>query len=241
MKEVNVKGVNFLVATILLVAVVGVAMPASAADGMNDSHGVWHDAAYWHGRHPEWVYRYHPEWAVDHEDWWMADHRYHPEWFEYPYWRRYPVWTWGADDRNHVWRGYGWWHENDPGWFYAHHPEWAEAHPYWIRDDHFRHPDWFHNAYWTEHPHDWAHPEEAYRTELYRDVEQDHAHPQSYTSQERNYQPGGTGDANHTTVGAQYHPTNQYHPTTTAYHPPTTTHSTVSYSSTVHSTSSGKH
>lgn len=228
------KGVRFLLATIFFVVAICLTTSAFANDGMNDSHGVWHDSGYWHERHPEWVYRYHPEWAVDHEDWWMADHRDHPGWFNYPYWRRYPVWSWGAYDRDHVWRGYRWWHERDPGWFYAHHPEWAEAHPYWIRDDHFRHPDWFRNAYWRDHPHDWNHPEEAYRRDLARDVA--HDHPESYASQ---HGAGESTEVHHNAAGTQYHATNEYHAPETQYHPPTT--HTNGSSSVVHSSSGGGH
>ena len=223
------KGVRFLLATILFAFTIGLTMTAFASDGMNDSHGVWHDSAYWHERHPEWVYRYHPEWAVDHEDWWMADHRDHPGWFNYPYWHRYPVWSWGAYDRDHVWRGYGWWHEHDPGWFYEHHPEWAENHPYWIRDDHFRHPDWFHNAYWREHPHDWNHPEEAYHRDVNRYVESEHEHPETYAAQGHNL------DEHHEGAGGQYHPTNQFHSSASTYHPPAP-HTAVS---STHTSSSG--
>jgi hypothetical protein len=110
------KGAKLVLAAIFLTIGVGLAVSAIAADeGLKDSHGVWHDADYWHARHPDWVYRYHPEWAVDRQDWWMADHRDHPEWFESPYWRRYPVWTYGAYDRGHVWRDAGWVARARPG------------------------------------------------------------------------------------------------------------------------------
>lgn len=228
------KAIRFLLATMFFAAAIGFAASAFAGgNGMNDSHGVWRDAAYWHERHPEWVYRYHPEWAVDRDDWWMVDHREHPGWFEYPYWRRYPVWTWGAYDRDHVWRGYRWWHERDAAWFYSHHPEWAEAHPYWIRDDHYRHPDWFRNGYWRDHPRDWNHPEEAYRRDLARDAEHDHGHPETFGAEHGNSYHGGQSNEHHNVAGAQYHASNQFHSTQV--------HSTTSSAATFHSSSSGNH
>lgn len=227
------EGAKLLLATILLTAVVGIGTLAAAEDGLKDSHGVWHDSAYWHENHPEWVYRYHPEWAVDHRDWWLADHNRHPEWFGSPYWRRYPVWTYGAYDRGHVWRDAGWWRERDPGWLYAHHPEWAEAHPGWLREDHSRHPEWFHSAYWHDHPRDWNHPDEAYRKELERNVEYQRSHNAEYADHHENFHEGehaGIGSAEHRNAAtAHFHAPAAYHPPA-AYHAPTTFHSSASAS-----------
>ncbi|WP_423945778.1 hypothetical protein [Candidatus Binatus sp.] len=209
------KWAKFLLATIFFAAAVGIGTSAIAADGLNDSHGVWRDAQYWHANHPEWVYRYHPEWAVDHRDWWLADHQGHPEWFNSPYWRRYPVWTYGAYDRGHVWRDAGWWHERDAGWFYAHHPEWAEAHPGWIREDHGRHPEWFHSAYWSEHPRDWNHPGEEYRRELSRNIEYQRSHPASAelaNRHENDHAGAGVTEHQNTMAGGSHEAAaNQFH------------------------------
>jgi hypothetical protein len=215
------KGAKFLLAAIFLVIVVGIGAPAIAAnDGLKDSHGVWRDADYWHARHPEWVYRYHPEWAVDRQEWWLADHRDHPEWFESPYWRRYPVWTYGTYDRGHVWRDAGWWRERDPAWFYAHHPEWAEAHPGWLREDHGMHPEWFHSAYWNEHPRDWDHPDEDYRRELSRNVEYQRSHPADIANSHDYYHNGGAVPEYQNAAAGQYHAhtfsPSVYHPAVSA-------------------------
>ncbi|MFZ0246658.1 hypothetical protein [Candidatus Binatus sp.] len=214
-REAKMKWAKFLLATIFFAAAVGIGTSAIAADGLNDSHGVWRDAQYWHANHPEWVYRYHPEWAVDHRDWWLADHQGHPEWFNSPYWRRYPVWTYGAYDRGHVWRDAGWWHERDAGWFYAHHPEWAEAHPGWIREDHGRHPEWFHSAYWSEHPRDWNHPGEEYRRELSRNIEYQRSHPASAelaNRHENDHAGAGVTEHQNTMAGGSHEAAaNQFH------------------------------
>jgi hypothetical protein len=229
------KGVKLLLATIFIATAVGIGASAFAADGLADSHGVWRDAGYWHANHPDWVYRYHPEWAVEHQDWWMYDHGRHPEWFYSPYWRRYPVWTYGAYDRGHVWRDAGWWHERDAGWFYAHHPEWAEAHPNWLRDDHGRHPEWFHSAYWSEHPRDWNHPGEEYRRELDRNVEYQHSQYDSHYAgapyDHHDYHGGGAPNEHWNAGGAQYHQAanNPYHaPASNQYHASSTYHASAS-------------
>jgi hypothetical protein len=235
------KGVKFLLATILFAIAVGIGTSAIAEDGLNDSHGVWRNSEYWHANHPEWVYRYHPEWAVERQEWWEADHRGHPEWFGSPYWRRYPVWTYGAYDRGHVWRGAGWWRERDAGWFYAHHPEWAEPYPRWIREDHGRHPEWFHSAYWNEHPRDWNHPGEEYRREVSRNVEYQQSHKASAANAygHENYHGGSAVNEHRNFAAAPYHPpTSQYH--APAYHAPATYHPSVSVSSS-HSSGGGGH
>ena len=255
------KAAKFLMAAIFFAAaLVGIGTSAHAEDGLNDSHGVWRSAEYWHANHPEWVYRYHPEWAVDRDDWWVVDHRGHPEWFYSPYWRRYPVWTYGAYDRGHVWRNARWWRERDPGWFYAHHPEWAEVHPGWIREDHGRHPEWFHSAYWGEHPRDWSHPDEEYRRELSRNVEYQHSHAEGseavhggvyhggVATDHDHYHAGAAGTEHPNTAGGQYHasaahssnyhPASTYHPGST-YHPASTNHASSSASSASHSSGGG--
>jgi len=229
------KGAKFLLAMILFAIAVGIGASAFAAEGLNDSHGVWRNSEYWHANHPEWVYRYHPEWAVDRQEWWMADHRGHPEWFGSPYWRRYPVWTYGAYDRGHVWRDAGWWRGRDPGWFYAHHPEWAEAHPGWIRDDHGRHPEWFHSAYWSEHPRDWNHPDEEYRRELSRNVEYQHSHNAEYAAEHHESFPGATAE-HHNAEAGQYHAS-----AANQYHTPASYHSSASVSSASHGGGGGGH
>jgi len=139
-------------------------VPSAMADhgfGAEDSRHVWHDADYWHARHPDWMYSHHPEWAVDRRDWWFADHRDHPGWFSSPFWHSYPIWLWGAPYGG-VWRDYGWWHQYHPDWMYAHHPEWAEPYGRWQREDHGRHPEWFRSAYWRDHPRDWANPDKEF-------------------------------------------------------------------------------
>ena len=235
------KWVKLLLATVFFTSAVGNGAPAFASPyGLSDSHGVWRDADYWHANHPDWVYRFHPEWAVDRQDWWMADHRGHPEWFNSPYWRRYPVWTYGAYDRGHIWRDAGWWRERDPAWFYAHHPEWAEAHPGWIRDDHGRHPEWFHSAYWSEHPRDWNHPYEEYRRELSRNIEYQHSHPAGVAAanNHEDYHGGSAVTEHQNAAAGQYHaPETQYHApaTSSAYHP------SVSTGSAIDSASGGGH
>ena len=172
--------------------------------GLADREGVWRDAAYWHENHPEWVYRYHPEWVVDQQDWWVYDHQRHPEWFGYPFWREHPIWTYGAYDQYHHWRYAGWWREHNAGWFYANHPRWAEPYPNWIRADHYAHPDWFRSPYWHDHPHDWNHPDEAYR-ELRRT---DYREPGR--AENRAY-PHGESQYSH--PAAQYsHGNSNYHP-----------------------------
>lgn len=231
------KVAKLLLVVIFFTTAIGIGASAIAApDGLRDSHGVWHDAEYWHANHPEWVYRYHPEWAVDRQEWWLADHRGHPEWFNSPYWRRYPVWTYGAYDRGHVWRDAGWWHERDAGWFYAHHPEWAEAHPGWIREDHGRHPEWFHSAYWNEHPRDWNHPGEEYRRELSRNIEYQRSRPASaeLANRHENYHAGAGATEHHNTVAGQYHAS-----AANQYHAPAVSHPSVSASSASHSGGGG--
>ncbi len=225
------KMAKLLLVVIFFTTAIGIGTSAIAAPwGLKDSHGVWHDAEYWHANHPEWVYRYHPEWAVERQEWWLADHRSHPEWFGSPYWRRYPVWTYGAYDRGHVWREAGWWRERQPAWFYAHHPEWAEPYPRWIREDHGRHPEWFHSSYWSEHPRDWNHPDVEYRRNLSRNIEDEHSHPASAgASNHHEYYHGGVATTEHRNAAtAQNHApaTNQYHvPATTSsvHHPSVST------------------
>ncbi len=182
------KRLNLLLALIFCTAAMFMKTDAWAAPhehgdshnfGREDSHHVWHDAEYWHARHPDWVYRYHPEWAIEREEWWRADHEYHPEWFAYPFWQEYPVWGWGEYDRYHTWRSWGWWHEHDRGWFYAHHPEWAEGRPDWMREDRGEHPEWFRSAYWREHSHDWNHPDEGFRRAMDRNSDYQKKHPES--------------------------------------------------------------
>ena len=231
------KVAKLLLVVIFFTTAIGIGASAIAApDGLRDSHGVWHDAEYWHANHPEWVYRYHPEWAVDRQEWWLADHRGHPEWFNSPYWRRYPVWTYGAYDRGHVWRDAGWWHERDAGWFYAHHPEWAEAHPGWIREDHGRHPEWFHSSYWSAHPRDWNHPGEEYRRELSRNIEYQRSRPASaeLANRHENYHAGAGATEHHNTVAGQYHAS-----AANQYHAPAVSHPSVSASSASHSGGGG--
>ena len=163
--------------------------------GLEDSHHVWHDADYWHERHPEWVYRYHPEWAMERQEWWEADHRQHPEWFGSPYWQQYPVWTWGDYDEHHVWHYAGWWHDRNPAWFYAHHPGWAEGHPEWMRRDHAGHPEWFRSPYWEEHRHDWNHPDEAYRHTLDRSIAYQKEHQEMRLEHPHEFGPNPHGEA----------------------------------------------
>jgi hypothetical protein len=244
------KTAKFLLAAIFFAVAVGIGTSALAEDGLNDSHGVWRGAEYWHANHPEWVYRYHPEWAVDRQEWWLADHRGHPGWFESPYWRRYPVWTYGAYDRGHVWRDAGWWRGRDPGWFYAHHPEWAEAHPGWIRDDHGRHPEWFHSGYWGEHPRDWNHPGEEYRRELSRNVEYQHSHSEGSAVAHGGVYHGGVAvdrDGEHNNASARHAEhsnaaAGQYHASaahSSTYHPASTYHASSPVSSASHSSGGG--
>ncbi|MGH7780159.1 MAG: hypothetical protein ACREQR_10060 [Candidatus Binataceae bacterium] len=217
---------------IFFIGVIGIAAPLRAEPyGLRDSHGVWRDADYWHARHPDWVYRYHPDWAVQREEWWAADHRAHPEWFGNPYWRRYPVWTYGAYGPGHVWRGAGWWHAHNPNWFYAHHPEWAEPYPRWIRADRGGHPEWFHSAYWAQHPRDWNHPDAEYRRTLNENLAYQKSHvggPEHFEEHGNyahgNYEKGGVAGGNYHAGGlggehpkisvGQYHPpaVNTYHP-----------------------------
>src|SRR5665213_403775 len=163
-----------IVLTLGLAAILVYAPARAQGYGLADRQGIWRDAEYWHANHPDWVYRYHPDWTVDQQEWWIADHQNHPEWFDYPFWREHPIWTYGAYDQSHQWRYANWWRERNPGWFYANHPRWAEPYPRWIREDYAAHPDWFRSNYWRDHPHDWNHPNEAYRnmerTE-YRDAE----------------------------------------------------------------------
>jgi hypothetical protein len=134
---------------------------ARAQEGLYDSHHIWRDAAYWHARHPDWVYRYHPDWAVSH-GWWESDHLHHPEWFQSSFWHAYPLWTYGAYDQYRVWRSAQWWHSHDPAWLYAHHPEWAAPYSHWVREDYGQHPEWFRSAYWHDHPYSLNHPYERY-------------------------------------------------------------------------------
>ena len=114
-RRTSMKRLNLLLALIFCTAAMFMKTDAWAAPhehgdshnfGREDSHHVWHDAEYWHARHPDWVYRYHPEWAIEREEWWRADHEYHPEWFAYPFWQEYPVWGWGEYDRYHTWRSW---------------------------------------------------------------------------------------------------------------------------------------
>jgi hypothetical protein len=124
------------------------------------------------------------------------------------------------------------WRERDPAWFYAHHPEWAEAHPGWIRDDHGRHPEWFHSAYWTEHPRDWNHPDEEYRKELSRNVEYERSHA-ALANDHENVHEEGVEHRNIASVESRP-------PATTVYHAPAAYHPAVTTSS-GHSSGGGSH
>jgi len=166
----TMKTPKLLFALVFCSAILAGASAKAERFGHEDSHHVWHDAGYWHERHPEWVYRYHPDWAVERQEWWEADHQRHPEWFGSPFWQQYPVWTYGDYDERHVWHYSGWWHEHNPNWMYERHPGWAEAHPEWMRHDHEGHPEWFHSPYWQQNRHDWKDPGKGYRLSAERSV-----------------------------------------------------------------------
>jgi hypothetical protein len=225
LKRYKMKALKAMLLIAGLITMLTIGAPARAQDGLYDSHHIWRDGAYWHERHPDWVYKYHPDWAVN-AGWWQSDHERHPEWFESRFWRDHPMWTYGAYDDHHTWRYADWWHAHDPAWVYSHHPEWAEPYPRWLREDYGRHPEWFRSAYWHEHPHDWGHPYEAYDRYLGRGGEYNKAH---YGDSHSHHYAGHEYDVHH---GEGWHSAHydergydKHADQWSAHHPPSYSHS----------------
>ncbi len=124
-----------IICTVFAVSVFVSAPQAQAEEGEYDNQHQWHDADWWHKKHPNWTNEHHPEWA-----------RRHPEWRND-----------GDFDDEHHWHDADWWHKKHPNWSHKHHPEWARNHPEWLNDGDFddQH-QWHDRNWWLENRGDWV-------------------------------------------------------------------------------------
>ncbi len=104
----KIRAIFVLAATICAVLAVSVLVPmpqAQAEEGEYDNQHQWHDADWWHKKHPNWSNKHHPEWA-----------KHHPEWRND-----------GDFDDQHHWHDRDWWVQNRGDWVREHHPDWWES------------------------------------------------------------------------------------------------------------------